>query len=159
MPELTALYSPTINSYKRYVPGVWAPLTATWGVENRTTAIRVIPGDKPQRDAHRVPPDRGRHQPVHRDGHVPRGRASTASSTPSSRRPAAERRRLRNAAATRLPRNLDERHRSCSRTASVARTVLGEPFVDHYVRTREWEVRQYAKAVSDWELKRYFESI
>ena len=42
MPELTALYSPTINSYKRYVPGVWAPLTATWGVENRTCAIRVI---------------------------------------------------------------------------------------------------------------------
>jgi len=30
MPELTALYSPTINSYKRYVPGVWAPLTASW---------------------------------------------------------------------------------------------------------------------------------
>ena len=44
MPELTALYSPTINSYKRYVPGVWAPLNATWGVENRTCAIRAIPG-------------------------------------------------------------------------------------------------------------------
>src|SRR5262249_53724253 len=42
MPELTALYSPTVNSYRRYVPGVWAPLTATWGVENRTTAIRLI---------------------------------------------------------------------------------------------------------------------
>ena len=42
MPELTALYSPTINAYKRYVPGVWAPLTATWGVENRTCAVRVI---------------------------------------------------------------------------------------------------------------------
>src|SRR5262249_2752457 len=34
MPELTALYSPTINAYKRYVPGVWAPLTASWGAEN-----------------------------------------------------------------------------------------------------------------------------
>jgi glutamine synthetase len=31
--------------------------------------------------------------------------------------------------------------------------------VEHYVRTREWEVRQYEKAVTDWELKRYFESI
>src|SRR3954463_11674554 len=47
MPELTALFSPTINSYKRYVPGVWAPLTASWGFENRTTAIRVIGGGKP----------------------------------------------------------------------------------------------------------------
>src|SRR5438105_9405196 len=44
MPELTAIYSPTINSYKRYVPGVWAPLTASWGIENRTCAIRAIPG-------------------------------------------------------------------------------------------------------------------
>ncbi len=44
MPELTALVSPTINSYKRYVPGVWAPLNASWGVENRTCAIRAIPG-------------------------------------------------------------------------------------------------------------------
>src|SRR5690606_17830418 len=42
-PELTALYSPFINSYKRYVPGVWAPLTPSWGVENRTCAFRVIP--------------------------------------------------------------------------------------------------------------------
>ena len=42
MPELTALYSPTINAYRRYVPGVWAPMSATWGVENRTTAIRII---------------------------------------------------------------------------------------------------------------------
>src|SRR5262249_16314600 len=44
MPELTALYSPTVNSYKRYVPGVWAPLTSSWGIENRTCAIRAIPG-------------------------------------------------------------------------------------------------------------------
>ena len=44
MPELTALYSPTINSYKRYVPGVWAPLTASWGFENRTCAIRASSG-------------------------------------------------------------------------------------------------------------------
>src|SRR5207237_9430082 len=36
--------SPTINSYKRYVPGVWAPLNASWGIENRTCALRVIPG-------------------------------------------------------------------------------------------------------------------
>ena len=44
MPELTALYSPTVNAYKRYVPGVWAPLTASWGAENRTCAIRTIAG-------------------------------------------------------------------------------------------------------------------
>jgi glutamine synthetase len=43
-PELTALYSQFVNSYKRYVPGVWAPLNASWGIENRTCGSRVILG-------------------------------------------------------------------------------------------------------------------
>ena len=44
MPELLALVAPTVNSYRRLIPGFWAPTSATWGVENRTTALRVIPG-------------------------------------------------------------------------------------------------------------------
>ncbi|MEX0750699.1 MAG: glutamine synthetase family protein, partial [Dehalococcoidia bacterium] len=42
LPELMALYAPNINSYKRYVAGSWAPTAATWGIENRTAAIRAI---------------------------------------------------------------------------------------------------------------------
>src|SRR5256885_16451142 len=41
---MTALIAPTVNSYKRMVRGAWSPTMATWGVENRTTALRVIPG-------------------------------------------------------------------------------------------------------------------
>src|SRR3954468_2560207 len=44
MPAFTALIAPTVNSYKRMVRGAWSPALATWGVENRTTALRVIPG-------------------------------------------------------------------------------------------------------------------
>jgi glutamine synthetase len=40
-----------------------------------------------------------------------------------------------------------------------ARELLGETFVDHYVRTREWECRQFESAVTKWELERYFEII
>ena len=40
-----------------------------------------------------------------------------------------------------------------------AREILGEGFVDHFVRTREWEVRQYERAVTNWELERYLELI
>ena len=44
------MYAQTVNSYSRLVPGYWAPLDATWGMENRTTALRLIPGsDKSQR--------------------------------------------------------------------------------------------------------------
>src|SRR5438046_9679559 len=44
MPPMTALIAPTINSYKRMVRGAWSPTMATWGHENRTTALRVIGG-------------------------------------------------------------------------------------------------------------------
>src|SRR5207248_1335027 len=44
LPELAAIFCPTINSYKRTVPGAWAPVNATWGIDNRTTAVRAIPG-------------------------------------------------------------------------------------------------------------------
>ena len=54
-PEFLAMFSPTVNSYTRLIPGFWAPTDATWGVENRTTALRVIPGnDKSQRIEYRL---------------------------------------------------------------------------------------------------------
>ncbi|MEM8970369.1 MAG: glutamine synthetase, partial [Bacteroidota bacterium] len=45
------------------------------------------------------------------------------------------------------------------KTSELAEELFGTDFVDHFVRTREWECRQYAQAVTDWELKRYFEVI
>ena len=44
IPEFMAMIAPTINSYKRTVPGTWAPTNATWGEDTRTTAVRAIPG-------------------------------------------------------------------------------------------------------------------
>src|SRR6202042_3244246 len=44
MPECLAMIACTVNSYSRLIPGFWAPTSATWGVENRTTSLRVIRG-------------------------------------------------------------------------------------------------------------------
>ena len=49
-------------------------------------------------------------------------------------------------------------HQKLDRAAATARALFGD-FVDHYVRTRAWEVRAYQSAVTDWELRRYFEII
>ncbi|NNE20660.1 MAG: glutamine synthetase, partial [Myxococcales bacterium] len=45
------------------------------------------------------------------------------------------------------------------RGSEVARIALGDEFIDHFIRTRDWECREYRKAVSDWELRRYFEAV
>ena len=50
------MVAPNINSYSRLTPGYWAPTAATWGIDNRTVGIRVIPGSpKSQRLEYRVP--------------------------------------------------------------------------------------------------------
>ncbi|MBX3262650.1 MAG: glutamine synthetase [Labilithrix sp.] len=156
MSELTALYSPTVNAYKRYVPGVWAPLTASWGVENRTCAIRVIPGgpSSTRIEYRQTAADINPYVAMAAclasglwgiDNQVEpppaaRGDASFGDALPP------------------LPRTLRDATAALAASAR-ARSVLGEAFVDHYVRTRDWEVRQFDRAVTDWELRRYFESI
>jgi glutamine synthetase-like protein len=58
----------------------------------------------------------------------------------------------------RLPATLDDAAARLAASAPV-RVLFGEPFVEHYVATRQWEEREFRKAVTDWELARYFEII
>ena len=55
MPEFLAMVAPTVNSYRRLIPGFWAPTEASWGLDNRTCALRVIAGSaKSQRVEYRI---------------------------------------------------------------------------------------------------------
>ena len=45
------------------------------------------------------------------------------------------------------------------KNSKIAKQLFGEEFVQHFVQTREWEWRQFGKAVTDWEFQRYFEII
>lgn len=156
MPELTALYSPTINSYKRYVPGVWAPLTASWGHENRTCAVRAISGGPSS--------TRLEYRQTAADINPYVAMATCLASglygieKKLEAPPPAKGDASMNAAYLALPRSLQEATAELGESAA-AREILGEAFVDHYVRTRDWEIRQFEKVVTDWELARYFESI
>ncbi len=158
MPTLTALFSPTVNSYKRYVPGVWAPLTASWGAENRTCAIRVI-GDGPKSTRLEYRQGAADINPYIAIasclGGGLWGIENKVDPPPEARGDASA-----NAADSplRLPRTLREATDRLSRCAEAPR-VLDQPFIDHYARTRDWEARQYEKAVTEWELRRYFEPI
>ena len=154
LPELAAVFCPTINSYKRTVPGAWAPVNATWGVDNRTTAVRAIPvlGKSARVELRLTGADINPYLAM---------AASLAAGLDGIERKLELPPPTVNAysgGAPALPRTLADAPR-LFRGSRVAREWLGEQFVDHYASTREWEVRQYEKAVTDWELARYFESV
>lgn len=154
LPELMAVICPTINSYKRTVPGAWAPVNATWGVDNRTTAIRAIPaGAKSTRVELRL-------SGADMNPYLAMAASLAAGLDGIERKlelPAPVVNAYAGDAAP-LPKNLAEAT-ALFRASAVARRWLGDEFVDHYSATRDWEVRQFQKAVTDWELARYFESI
>jgi glutamine synthetase len=53
--QLTWLWAPYVNSYKRYVPGSWAPTAAVWGVDNRTCGFRLVGRHAARRVECRIP--------------------------------------------------------------------------------------------------------
>ncbi|MCA9773240.1 MAG: glutamine synthetase [Myxococcales bacterium] len=155
-----ALCAPTINAYTRLVPGAWAPTTATWGVENRTCALRVIGGsEKAQRVEFRVG-SADANPYLAMAANLAAGllgvREKLTLGDPvvgnayevEDRVPPAHR----------LPSNLRDSVRDLAESRE-AREAFGADFVEHFVATREWEVRQYEKAVTDWQLRRYFEIV
>lgn len=157
LPELLPFFAPTVNSYKRLVDGYWAPVKPTWGIDNRTVSHRVIPGsEKSTRVEVRISGSDvnpylalaaslaaglyGIEQKLPLDEAPVKGSAYTEST------------------AARLPHNLLDATRRLAES-KIARAILGAELVEHFVATREWEWRQFQDAVTDWELKRYFEII
>jgi glutamine synthetase len=155
--DLLPFFAPTVNSYKRLVDGYWAPTKVTWGIDNRTVALRVIPaGAKSTRVEVRVSgSDINPYLAL--AASIGAGLWGIAQELPLEDAPV-EGSAYMVEKAVRLPRTLQEATRGLSES-KLAREILGEPFVDHYVRTREWEWRQFQDAVTDWELRRYFEVI
>ena len=156
MPEMTAVVAPTINSYKRMVEGAWAPTTATWGIENRTTALRAIPaGPKATRIEYR---QSAADMNAYLAFAVALGAALHGIEADLEPPPEVRGNAYAARDAAKLPGSLKEAT-ALLRGSDAARRILGEEFVDHYARTREWEVRQFERAVTTWELERYFEII
>jgi glutamine synthetase len=158
MPELLAMVACTVNSYSRLIPGFWAPTTATWGVENRTCALRVIPGGpSSQRVEYRIAAAdinpylalavaigsglHGIENRIEPDAMV-EGNAYDKK-FPKTRS---------------LPRTLTEASEWLDKS-KAGRALFGDAFVEHYAASREWEDREFRRAITDWELARYFEII
>ncbi|WP_409522642.1 glutamine synthetase family protein [Nitrincola sp. MINF-07-Sa-05] len=158
MPELLSMFAPTINSYTRLIPGFWAPTDATWGVENRTTALRVIPGsDKSQRVEYRLgSADANPYLALAAAlGAGLWGIEHELEPDPEIKGNAYEQQHAPELA---LPRTLwDSAQRL--KSSEAARSLFGNDFVEHFAATREWEEREFRRHITDWEMDRYFEII
>ncbi|MBI1884747.1 MAG: glutamine synthetase [Chloroflexi bacterium] len=156
VPELMLVYAPNVNSYKRYVERTWVPTNLTWGLDNRTTALRVI-ASSPEavRIENRVPGadinpylafaaslagglhgiELGLEPPPFTTGN-----AYDLKDAPG------------------LPRSLPEALARFEESV-LAREYFGEEFVAQYAALRRWEVGKFRTAVTDWERRRYFEMV
>ena len=158
MPELLALVAPTVNSYRRLIPGFWAPTSATWGVENRTTALRVIPGSKKStRVEFRVAAADGNPY-LALSAAIGAGLWGIEHKLEPTEPIAGNSYERKHPAKHQLPSSLTD---AANRLAGskAARGLFGDAFVEHYANTRLWEEREFRKHISDWELERYFEII
>jgi glutamine synthetase len=155
LPEILPMYAPNINSFKRLVEGAWAPTTLTWAVDNRTVALRALPGSPSStRLEMRVP------------GSDVNPYLAMAATVASGMYGIKNKMKLeveetigngyKNLSNGVLPASLREAT-DLMKSSEVAKELFGEGFVDHYTKSREWEWKQAAKAITDWELKRYFE--
>ncbi len=158
MPELLAMIAPTVNSYRRLIPGFWAPTDATWGIENRTCALRVIGGSpKSQRVEYRI-------CAADANPHISLAAALASGLWGIENRIEPEKPVVGNSYAQtppkklNLPRTLWDSAQRLKGSA-MARDWFTSDFVEHYAATREWEEREFRKHISDWELARYFEII
>ena len=158
MPEFLAMISPTINSYTRLVPGFWAPTDATWGVENRTTALRVISGSaKAQRVENRLgSADANPYLAL--AAALASGLYGVMNKWEPEAQVTGNAYEQQHPSELALPRTLwDSAQRL--KASDAAREMFGSAFVEHFAASREWEEREFRKHITDWEIDRYFEII
>ena len=154
MRELTLFYAPNINSYKRYVPGSFAPTSVRWGPDNRTCALRLVGHGHSLRVENRTPGGdvnpylavaamiaaglHGIDQELPLEAPVTGNAYSdTSLRVPSTMRDALE---------------LWEK-------SGLARQAFGDEVVEHYANYAKVELAAYDAAVTDWELRRGFERL
>jgi len=152
--ELTMLYAPNINSYKRFADRSFAPTVVAWGLDNRTCALRIVGHGDNMRVELRVPGGdvnqylavaaliAGGLHGIEHGLQLPEPCSGNAYQTAGD--------------VERLPGTLAEAA-ALFEASTVARQAFGENIVSHYVNNAHVEVAAFNAAVTDWERVRGFE--
>ena len=157
LPAASLLLNPTINSYKRLVPGWFAPINATWGYENRSCAVRAIRSARPELwrfECRRPGADANPYLAL---------AAIAASAADGMRRGATPPDPIEGDAYARadlpeLPGSLEAAIAAFGENDTL-RQALGKGFSDYYVTSRVWELKAWRETVTHWERDRYDRSV
>ena len=152
--EFTLLYAPTINSYKRFALGSFAPTGIAWGVDNRTCALRVVGHGSSLRVENRVPG--GDVNPYLAISAIIAGGLYGLEN--ELELPAPLTGNAYTSGVDTLPTTLREAARLFSES-TIARAAFGDDVVEHYLNQARIEVEAYDAAVTDWERVRGFERL
>jgi len=157
LPGASLLLNPTVNSYKRLVPGWFAPINATWGYENRSCAVRAIRSDRHDLwrfECRRPGADANPYLAL---------AAVAASAADGIRRelkppPPVEGDAYAGPDLPELPGSLESALRAF-REDGALQQALGQTFSDYFATSRAWELKAWRETVTDWERERYERSV
>jgi glutamine synthetase len=153
--ELTLLFAPTVNSYKRFQPGSWAPTAVAWGVDNRTCGLRVVGHGQGYRVESRIP-GADVNSYLAFAGVVAAGLWGIEHELDPG--DAFVGNAYEDADVSRIPSTLVEAI-DLFRTSDVARVAFGDDVHHHILNTAEQEWAAFNRTVTDWELRRNFEQL
>jgi len=160
LPSIMPILAPTINSYKRLVENFWAPVTVSWGLEHRSASIRIISPPTASPKATRFE--------IRTCGADTNPHYVLAAILASGLRGVEKKMKVtipplgkseESGDGERLAKNLGEAVQKMVAKNSVARELFGNTFVDHFAGTRQHELQLWEQAVTDWEVRRYMETV
>jgi glutamine synthetase len=157
LPAASLLLNPTLNSYKRLVPGWFAPINATWGYENRSCAVRAIRSDRPELwrlECRRPGADANPYLALAAIA------ASAADGIRTDASPPAD--VVGDAYALgelpELPGSLESAIHAFDEDTTLKK-ALGDGFSEYFLTSRRWELKAWRETVTDWERERYERSV
>ncbi len=153
--ELTMFYAPNVNSYKRYVPGSFAPTAVRWGVDNRTCALRLVGHGHSLRAENRTPGgDVNPYLAV--AAMIAAGLHGIDNELPLE--PAFAGNAYADDRSGKVPDTLRSALELWQQS-KIANAAFGPEVVEHYANYARVELAAYDAAVTDWELRRGFERL